>query len=194
MILQNQTSGYDNGNLLRFSILVKLAKTDKGLVEAFRSAYFGTLNISGVGITGDGEGDPFGHSTAEQRGDAILSDDTARLRLLRQLTNDILEDFLVGPLEVTSSEIKHRKKKEFRNLAGEKYSALWEKEYTEKDKHFDNIRGTKTINTGTGKSGSGSDYFISKHGDNSYATGLNKEQNQTRKRYYIRKNFAFVTF
>ena len=158
--------------LLRLSILVKLSKSRAGLSRAFKSAYFGNAS----------KGNDTRPNNSYSSGDPFVSSDLGRQaskrRVSRYKTNTILRDFIDNTLNV--SNIKDSRDKDFRNLKGDKNSrSLKQKEYTEKDKKFSKISGTKTINSGTGQTLTGKrEYTIKKQSGKKYSASakLNKEQ------------------
>ena len=169
--LESQASDF-SGNLLRFSILAKLARSRSGLLKAFKSAYFGNMSKDGNSKDlGDGEAiDPFVGNTPV----------TAPRIISRYKADTILRDFMVNTLNVAS--IKEGRDKNFRDLGGnKKHDALNEKEYTNNDENFSKISGTITINAGTGESLSGEkEYKIHKQSGKEYKdrSDLNKEQHK----------------
>ena len=172
--LETESSNFDK-YLLRLGILVKNARTRKGMARAFKSAYFGNMILGQSDDTARSsgkKGDPFiqtSHTITKRQ---------SRQRIVRYKANTILRDFIDNTLNV--SEIKDDKDKDFRDLGGDKYNhSLRQKEYTERDSNFDKINGTKTINAGTQESlSSKKEYKIHKQSGKKYegSDELNKEQ------------------
>ena len=176
--LETEAASFDK-DLPRFAMLVKNAKTRKGMAKAFKSAYFGNMILGQSDDTADSKkdaGDPF-----IERTDTITKRQ-ARQRIVRYKANKILRDFIVNTLNVPSSKLREINDNDFRNLGGEKYTSIKEKEYTKKDKNFDKINGTKIINEGTQEPLSNKkEYKIHKQSGKNYKGSddhLNKEQYQ----------------
>ena len=175
--LESQAGNLSNA-LLRLSILVKLSRSRSGLLKVFKSAYFGNMSKQ----TGDDPtplsgktGDPFIDGD-NPGGDLGL--EASQRRVSRYKTNSILRDFIDNTLNV--ADIKDKRDRDFRDLGGNKNPrSLKQKEYTEKDRNFSKISGTKTINSGTGEALSGKrEYKINKQSGKEFTSSnkLNKEQ------------------
>ena len=147
----SKTSG--NGVFL-LSLIAYQAGSDKGLLRLFRSAYFGSRLNSKAGK----EGEKIGHgSTArpfENYGE-VTAEEASR-RAMRGANSILIKSLLKDGFDIDRSKIKDKKKKSFRAMSygGELKGGIKPKEYTEKDKHFSNIKNGKTLNVGTGEANS----------------------------------------
>ena len=145
--LETEAASFDK-YLIRFAMLVKNAKTRKGMAKAFKSAYFGNMILGQDDNTARTEkkaGDPF----IEQKSDTITKKQS-RQRIVRYKANTLLRDFIINTLNVPSSKLKDARDYDHRNLGGNRYGqSIKQKEYAEKDKNFNKISGTKIINAGT---------------------------------------------
>jgi len=175
--LFKEAQGDMSNSILRLALLVKNAKTRKGIVKAYKSGYLGDKLSSNNKSTDRGNGN--------KRGDPFLQNDrsitrsAALRRAVRYKTDVFLKDFIDNTANVRN--VKKKRDKDFRTLGGDKFDALKQKEYTERDRNFNRINGTKVINDGSaGGQGSFKKYVIKKQSGKKYDYGgpgdINKEQ------------------
>ena len=176
--LFDQAQGDMSNTLLRLALLVKQSKTRKGIVRAFKSGYLGDKLNSKNKSTGRG--------TGKKRGDPFLQNDRsitrpeALRRAVRYKTDVFLKDFIDNTLNV--AKVKKKRDKDFRTLGGDKFDALKQKEYTEKDKNFNKLgKSAKVINAGSaGSMSKKRTYTIKKQSGKKYSYDgpgdINKEQ------------------
>ena len=129
--LETEAASFDK-YLIRFAMLVKNAKTRKGMAKAFKSAYFGNMILGQGDDTARTEkkaGDPF----IEQKSDTITKKQS-RQRIVRYKANTLLRDFIINTLNVPSSKLKDARDYDHRNLGGNRYGqSIKQKEYAEKE-------------------------------------------------------------
>jgi hypothetical protein len=176
--LFDQAKGDMSNTLLRLALLVKQSKTRKGIVRAFKSGYLGDKLKSRNKDTARGNG--------SKRGDPFLQNDRsitrpeALRRAVRYKTDVFLKDFIDNTLNV--DRVKTKRDKDFRTLGGDKFDALKQKEYTEKDKRFHRLgNSAKVINRGSaGSMSKKRTYTIKKQSGRKYSYDgpgdINKEQ------------------
>ena len=176
--LFDQAQGDMSNTLLRLALLVKQSKTRKGIVRAFKSGYLGdklkSRNKSTDRGNGSKRGDPF------LQNDRSITRPEALRRAVRYKTDVFLKDFIDNTLNV--AKVKKKRDKDFRTLGGDKFDALKQKEYTEKDKNFNKLgKSAKVINKGSaGSMSKKRTYTIKKQSGKKYSYDgpgdINKEQ------------------
>jgi len=122
-------------------LLIECAEDFEGLIKIFKSTYFASRTDS-IGGVGDDDTD--------------LSTEQGARRAMRYNNNSIITSFLVERLGIDSSKISKEARDAYRTLAGTSYTAIDNKEYVKKRKHFrtfygEDLRGypVKTFNKGT---------------------------------------------